>query len=107
MSDTAGWRQQILKTPKTSCAGTRDSGENTSKIKSPPRVLEGAAQILGSGESTAKKKSVIEESSMCSADTRKREKYDQNKESSRSAEKILGSRESTAKIKKVYNLTPI
>ena len=47
------------------------------------------------------------ESSRRCADTRKRGKYDQNKESSRSAEKILGSEESTAKIKKVYNMTPI
>ena len=41
----------------------------------------------------------IESSRRC-ADTQKREKYDRDKESSRSAEKILGSEESTAKSSK-------
>ena len=70
----------------------------------------GAVQILGSGKVPLEKKChrrVLQKSSRRCADTRKRGKYDQNKESSRSAEKIHGSQESTAKIKKVYNLTPI
>ena len=82
----------------TLCAGTRDSLSGVLEerfISMSARLSQDLAQVLE-----------IESSRRC-ADTRKQEKYDRNKVSSRSAEKILGSEESTAKIKKVYNLTTL
>ena len=86
--------QRVLQESSRRCTDTRKR-EKTTKIKSP----RGAAQILRSGKSTAKKK---HHRRVLEALRRYSEvgKDDQNKESLRSAEKILESEESTAKTKK-------